>query len=333
MLRLTFALLACVALAGCGGISDEALAATATERATTTTTAVSTASTSASPRPCDDPRASYRPTGRNPAPGTMPMGTVLREIQDRGSLTVGVDETTQGLAYRDPKDGQIKGMEVDLALEIARRIFGDRPSEDILELVPVTTDEKVVAVKNGTVDLTIDAVSMSCARWQEVAFSTEYLTTDQQFLVRKDSPIRTAADLAGRTVCVTAGSSSAKILERDAPQAKRLPVGPRTECLVALQQGSADAYFGHDTFLRGLLLQDGTVEIRDGVLPAEVDVTSHYGIAIAHGREDLVRFVNQALAEMRADGTWARLHDVLERELGLPDARPPAAVYLATEAS
>jgi polar amino acid transport system substrate-binding protein len=258
----------------------------------------------------------------------MPAGSYMQEIQDRGWLLVGVDENTQGLSFRDPDTGEIKGMEVDLAYEIAQRIFGDRPAEEIVELVPVLTDAKTDVVEDGTVDLTISAVSMTCKRWQVVAFSTEYLTADQQFLVPTNSPIHAVEDLDGRTVCVTEGSSSADILSQpDLPDLDLLEVGARTDCLVALQQGTADAYFGHDTFLLGMRLQDQTNEIRDDVLPPEVDTVSHYGIPIAHEHPEFVRFVNQALDEMRADGTWAELHDGLEAAIEVPEAGPPPPAY------
>jgi polar amino acid transport system substrate-binding protein len=291
-------------------------------------TTTTTTTTEPALPPCTrDPLASFRPDGPNPAPGDMPAGSYMQEIQERGWLLVGVDENTQGLSFRDPSDGVIKGMEVELAYELARRIFGDRPREEIVELVPVITEEKTDVVDSGDVDLTISAVSMTCRRWDHVAFSTEYLTTDQRFLVRTNSPIQTAEDLSGRTVCVTERSSSADILSEHLPDVELLEVDARTDCLVALQQGRADAYFGHDTFLRGMVLQDPTTEVRSDVLSPDIDTASHYGIPIAHEHPEFVRFVNQALDEMRADGTWGRLHDGLEGELGLPDAAPPAPVY------
>ena len=80
----------------------------------------------------------------------------------------------------------------------------------------------------------------------------------------------------------------------------------RTECLIALQNGDAEAYFGHDTFLRGMHDQDPK---NTRILPEE-GPQQHYGITIAHKHADLVRFVNTLLERMRADGSLDRLDDL-----------------------
>jgi polar amino acid transport system substrate-binding protein len=275
-----------------------------------------------------DPRlkaSSFRPDPL-PSPGDMPDGSAMQEILDQGRLRVGVDETTKGFAYRNATTGEIEGFEVDLAHEIAQRLFGPLDRGVILDIVPVDPDKKTQFVQDGTVDLTVSAVTMTCGRWEDVSFSTEYYTATQQFLVRKGSGIETTADLAERRVCVIANSTSSDILTEHLPEAELHPVASRTECFAALQEGEVDAYFGHNSFLYGMVAQDPTVEVKADLLPG-VDTQSNYGIAIARDRPELVQFVNAVLEELRTNGRWAELHDELENELAIPHADPPPPSY------
>jgi polar amino acid transport system substrate-binding protein len=166
----------------------------------------------------------------------------------------------------------------------------------------VTTAEKVDVVEDGTVDLTASAVSMTCDRWQRVSFSTAYYQTAQQAMVRDDAPIAVINDLAGRRVCVTRDSTSGGVITDAVPSVVLVPVETRTDCLVELQDGDADAIFTHRTFLLGFAQQDPHTRI----IPDELS-QQFYGIAVAHEHEDLVRFVNGVLDRMRRDGSLAAL--------------------------
>ena len=281
------------------------------------------ATTSGPPRDVCLDTASYRP-GPQPRPGDMPEGTILREIQDRGYLRVGVDENTLGLASRNTTTGEIEGFEVDLAHEVAKRIFGER--EGILQLVPTTTDEKLPFAHDGKVDLTVSAFSMTCRRWEEVAFSSEYYRAVQQFLVRKELRDRDRRR-PGRPTGVRDGRLDVDRPPAEVPPRRRgHPVKARTDCLLALQEGQVAAYFGHDSFLYGLMDQDPTVEVVPGIIPEELTLAP-YGMATSLDNPELVRFVNAVLDELRANGTWAALHDKLEERLGIPDADPPTPRY------
>jgi polar amino acid transport system substrate-binding protein len=248
----------------------------------------------------------------------MPQGTTMRIIQERRRLVVGVDENTDHFAARDPISGEIKGLEVELVKDIAEAITGNREN---IQFKTVLTADKNNVVADGRVDLTASADSISCKRWNQVAFSTEYFHAKHQLMVRGDSDIGSKADLAGRTVCVTKGSSSIDLLEEQAPDAHVLKVDGRTDCLVALQEGVADAYLAHDTFLRAMKEQDSNMKILD----KEVLADQHYGIAISKDRPDLVRFVNAVLQRMRDSGRLEKIYqDALHDDA--PEA-PPEAVY------
>ena len=145
---------------------------------------------------------------------------------------------------------------------------------------------------------------MTCERWNKVAFSSEYFTARHEFLVRNDSPVHTTSDLAGRRVCMTKGSTSIATLAGIGLQPPPKPrlVDARTDCLVALQEGEVDAYFGHDTFLVGMVHQDPGLRIVPQGEP------QHYGIAVGPDDVTLVRYVNGVLDRLRDDGTLARLY-------------------------
>jgi polar amino acid transport system substrate-binding protein len=229
----------------------------------------------------------------------------IATLRSLGRIRVGLDENTQGLSARDPLSGDLEGFEVDLAHEIAKRLFGDAYTYDSVVPIPLLTSEKTDAVKDQSVDITISAVSMSCDRWEDVDFSAEYYTAHQTFLVRIDSDMHDQADLADHRVCVTTSSSSKRIMEEAVPDANLDVEDARTDCLRALQQAEVDAYFGHDTFQRGMLEQDSTLEPRELLDPTLT--VSHYGIAVNRHYPELTRLINFYLEDIVATGKWSEL--------------------------
>jgi polar amino acid transport system substrate-binding protein len=280
--------------------------------------------TTAAPANCGDATASFAPQGPLPAPGHMPAGTAMAAIQAR-KLKVGVDETTKGFSSRDPAiggrdTGELAGFEVDLAKAIGRAIFGE---DGHVTFVTVTTPQKIPKVVDGTVDMTISVVSMECSRWNQVDFSTAYYNAEQALLVRADSDIHGLADLAGKRVCVTSGSSSANFLAAHAKEAKPVAVATRTACLVKLQDDRIDAILLPTSILAGFRFQDPTTEMRPLVDENGQASPNYYGIAIQKApNPELVRYVNALLDQWRADGTLASLQAKPLAEVGLPVSVP-----------
>jgi polar amino acid transport system substrate-binding protein len=273
-------------------------------------------STSAGPAQTCDPLASLRPPATLPAARAMPAGSTMARIFANGRLVVGVSQNTYLFGYRDPASGQIVGFDIDIAREIARAIFGD---PDRVQLKAITSAQRIPFVNDGQVDIVAETMTINCARWQQVAFSTDYFDAGQRILVTRGSPVRGPQDLGGKKVCAAAGSTSIQNIAGLAAHPVAVSVNDWTDCLVMLQQGQVDAVSTDDTILIGLAKQDPhTVVVGDKF------TREPYGLAIRNTSPDFVRFVNGVLDRMRADGSWARIYS---RWLGAPVPAPPAARY------
>ena len=318
--------LVAVVLAGCGSSTD------VPERMTLAALAIKpplfhpTTST-ASDVTCRNKTASLAPPAAMPTPGAMPAGTFMARIKSRGYLIAGVDQNTLRFAYFNPLNGHIEGFEIDLLHQLARAIFGgsDRTVDERHEihLKAITTQERVQAVRDRSVDVVVDAMTITCQRREQVDFSTVYYDAGQKILVPSNSDVRNVSELGGQPVCATIGSTSLATLEQLVPRPRPYTVEQRTDCLVALQEGKVAAITSDDSILLGFEAQDPDTKIVGPSFAPEP-----YGIAIDKAHPEFVRFVNGVLAQMRADGRWRSIYKrwlLLNSSSKIP--APPQASY------
>ncbi|MGW4767011.1 glutamate ABC transporter substrate-binding protein [Nocardia sp. NPDC004278] len=266
---------------------------------------------------CGDPELTLRP-GPLPSPGAMPPGSPMAAIAANGKLRVGVDQNTYLFGFRNPTTGQLEGFDIDIAREIAKALFGD---PDKIELRSVTAAERIPALQNKQVDLIVRTFSATCERRRDVDFSGVYYRATQRILASRNSGIRSGADLGGKRVCVTRGTTSPGPLFSLPKRPTVLGASNWTDCLAALQQGHVDAISADDPILVGLVAQDRNLEI-----VGEVIGTGAYAVGIAQGNPGLVRFVNGVLERIRADGTWQQIYNARLGALG-PSPGPPDLRY------
>jgi polar amino acid transport system substrate-binding protein len=273
----------------------------------------------AAPARCDDATTSYAP-GDLTSSDDLPSGSTMAKIKKRGRLLAGVSADSYLLGARDPLSGRIQGFDIDFVRAMAKAILGDA---NRYQLVVITAAQRIPALESGQVDLVARAMTMSCDRWKQIAFSSEYYRAGQKIMVRQGSRARTLADLAGQRVCAPLGTSSMDNLVRLQPKAVAVGSDSHTGCLVLFQQGKVDAITGDDTVLAGLAAQDPYA-----VVPKQTPFTAEpYGLGVNAKNVDLVRFVNARLAQMRADGEWTTIYDRwFAGPLG-PAPAPPRAVY------
>jgi polar amino acid transport system substrate-binding protein len=232
-----------------------------------------------------------------------------------------VDQNTYHFGYLNPFDGQIEGFDIDMLHAISTAIFGN---PDKIRFVAMSDAQRIPAVQSGEVDIVAHTMTMTCARWQAVDFSSVYFDAGQRVLVPSNSTARSLADLGGQKVCTTKGSTSlTNIADDDSSANGALPIPVAvtywTDCLVLLQQGDVAAISTDDSILAGLQAQDPFTKIVGPRFSNEP-----YGLAISKQHPDFVRFVNAVLAQMRADGQWAASY---RRWVGGQVPAPPPAEY------
>nr|WP_231494962.1 glutamate ABC transporter substrate-binding protein [Cellulomonas sp. KRMCY2] len=316
--RRTLTVLAVVAAATLTGCTSGAYTETTLPTASPSPSSAAAPAAPAAPVECADPLASYAPDGPPAGPDALPAGSTMAEIRDRGRLIVGVSADSMLLGARNPVSGELEGFDIDMARLVAAAIFGDA---DRVELRVITAAQRIGSLQDGTVDLVARNMTITCARWQDIAFSAEYYRSGQKVLVPLGSDATSLADLGGRRVCAPAGSTSLTKLE-EFTDIEAVPAATHTDCLVRFQQGEVDAITGDDTVLAGLAAQDPYATVVGEAFTAEP-----YGLGMNADDVDLVRFVNAVLDQAKADGTWAASYDRwLSAALG-PAPAPPASVY------
>lgn len=252
--------------------------------------------------------ASLRP----PAPPPNP-----RAAQERlqGTIKIGMDPSYPPIASLDGR-GNLSGLDVDIAVEIARR-FGVRP-----DFIGIDVGAIFDALGQRRFDVIVSGIPPFPEYGRDVIYSQPYFNAGQVIVVRSDPGApRSLADLRG-PVAVEIGSGgeiearrlaargTIELFLRDSPAA----------VVAAVRDGSATA---------GILDRLSAVEAaRDGVQVAGPPFTLEpYVIAARRGDEALLAEIDAMIAAMRADGTLALIEERWLRPAGLDPVngpRPPA---------
>ena len=228
-------------------------------------------------------------------------------IQTKGKLRVGTREDNVPFGIKNPASGKFEGFDVDVVREFTIAIFGAEAKADpdkFIEYVPVVSATRIPTLKDNKADIVAATFTVNEERLKEIDFTTVYFRTGQKILVKKDNTsIKSVADLTNKTVCTAKGSTSEKNIAAKNKDAKLLLLDTYPPCLIALQQGQADAVSTDETILFGLVKQDPNTKIVGDYFSDEP-----YGIGMAKGRVGFAPFLNKVIADMIADGRWAALY-------------------------
>ena len=246
----------------------------------------------------------------------------LKRIRDTGAILVGVRESSVPFSFVDAQ-GQPQGYSIDLCLKIADAVKTELklPRLDV-KYVPVTSANRIQLVKEGKVDLECGSTTNTRDRQKEVAFAYTTFVAGIKMLARKSANIGSVEDLRGKSVVVTKGTTSEKMMRQlNDERLLKLTIiesPDHNQSFKAVQDGKAAAFPMDDVLLYGLISKSGKPD--DYAVVGKYLSVEPYGIMLRRDEPAFERIVDKTLTDLFASGEIRRLYAkwFSTRELTVP---------------
>jgi ABC-type amino acid transport substrate-binding protein len=185
-----------------------------------------------------------------------PLEGTLSKIAGAKAITLGYRDASVPFSYIGDNSGKPMGYSVDLASKIVERIQQKiGVSELKVKYNLVTSQTRIPLVQNGTVDLECGSTGVTAERQKQVAFSYGFIYVKGQLLTAKDSGIKGFADLKGKNVVTTAGTTNERFLKSYNAEHKAnmfvISAKDHGEAFKMLETGRAVAFYMDDALLYG----------------------------------------------------------------------------------
>lgn len=138
----------------------------------------------------------------------------LAKIAESGKITLAYRESSVPFSYLDGPSKPI-GFSVELSNAVVEAVKKklNKPNLQVA-LMPVTSQNRIPLIQNGTIDLECGSTTNNSARGKDVAFAVNHFYTGTRLLVKKSSKIKNYADLAKKTVASTTGTTNALVMRK-----------------------------------------------------------------------------------------------------------------------
>ncbi|WP_309624535.1 amino acid ABC transporter substrate-binding protein [Methylibium sp.] len=242
--------------------------------------------------------------------GSARAEDTLEKLKDSGAITLGVRESSGVLSYTLGGSKYV-GYHVAIcekAVENIEKAIGKKLQ---VKYQPVTSQNRISLVQNGTVDLECGSTTNNATRQKDVAFANTTFVEEVRMAVKASSGIKGIADLKGKTVATTTGTTSVQTLRKnkraDNLDFKDVFGKDHADSFLLVESGRADAFVMDGSLLAGLIARSKN--------PADYkivgEVLSVEPIAIMMRKDDpgLMKIVNATIAGMTKSGEINTLYD------------------------
>jgi glutamate/aspartate transport system substrate-binding protein len=282
-------------------------------------------------------------------PAVAQDSPTLKKIKESGTITIGHRDSSIPFSYYDDKQ-QVVGYAIDICMRVVDAIKAELKMPNLqVKLNPVTSATRIPLIANGTIDLECGSTTNNAERQKQVGFTNTYFVTANRYVAKKSSNISTLADLKGKTVVSTAGTTNIKWLtEENARQnlgMSILTAKDHAEAFLMVETGRAVAFFMDDILLYSLVANSKAPG--DYVVGNEAYTVEPYGAMMPRDDAGFRKIVDGATAKLYTSPEMAALYDKwfnkpvppkgialnvpmspqLKRVLASPTSNPDPAIY------
>ncbi len=214
-----------------------------------------------------------------------------------GTLTVISSEDFP--PFENLENGEGVGFDIDIINEVGNRLGLQ------VDIQNYSFDGIVPAIAaNSTADLGISGITITPEREDQILFSDPYFDSNQAIVVMKNSGITDVSQLKGATIAAQSGSTGSDWAKENIENANVVDYQEATACFAALQAGQAQAV----SIDLPVAAQNIKTGYSDATIIQETPTGEQYGIVISKDNPGLQAAVNQALSDMKADGTYDQIY-------------------------
>jgi len=234
----------------------------------------------------------------------------LKKVKETGIFTVGYRESSLPLSYLDDKLKPV-GFSIELCKHVVDAVKAKLGMPDLnVKYNPVTSATRIPLVANGTVDIECGSTANMTSRQQQVGFSYTFFVPQFKWIARADSNIKSAEDLRGKTVAVTAGTNTALFVNKmnnEENLGMTITQGKdHAESFLLVETGRASAWMEDDVLLAGFRANaksPADFKLLDKSYPSDP-----YALMIRKDDPQFKALVDEALAQLMRAGEFEQLY-------------------------
>jgi glutamate/aspartate transport system substrate-binding protein len=228
----------------------------------------------------------------------------LQKIKSSGSITIGHRDASLPFSYYDDKQQPI-GYAMDLCHRIVDAVKAELKMPKLeTKYQLVTSANRIPLMANGTIDLECGSTTNNLARQKEVSFTITHFVTANRWVAKKSAKVNKLADLKGKTIVSTAGTTNIKqITEINAAQNLGMNIisaNGHPEAFQMVETGRAVAFVMDDILLAGLAAQSRSP--KDYAISAEGLSVEPYGIMLRKDDAAFKKVVDAAMVNTYKSG-------------------------------